>query len=87
MGQYVSTLNHALPQEYTETLREVQDKAPARPFSELRSVVERELGRPLSQVFRRVDEEAIAAASIAQVHYAETVDGRAVALKVQYPKL
>jgi predicted unusual protein kinase regulating ubiquinone biosynthesis (AarF/ABC1/UbiB family) len=32
LGQYISTLNYALPKEYTETLAAVQDRAKTRPF-------------------------------------------------------
>ncbi len=48
-------------------------------------VVEEELGQPPERLFARWDPEPIAAASIGQVHRAITHDGRAVAVKVQYP--
>src|SRR5690348_946209 len=48
-------------------------------------VVEEELGAPPDRVFARWDPRPIAAASIGQVHRAVTLDGRAVAVKVQYP--
>jgi predicted unusual protein kinase regulating ubiquinone biosynthesis (AarF/ABC1/UbiB family) len=48
-------------------------------------VVTEELGLPPERAFARWDPEPIAAASIGQVHRAITLDGRAVAVKVQYP--
>jgi predicted unusual protein kinase regulating ubiquinone biosynthesis (AarF/ABC1/UbiB family) len=48
-------------------------------------VIEQELDEPLREVFSDFDEEPIAAASIGQVYRATLQDGRAVAVKVQYP--
>jgi predicted unusual protein kinase regulating ubiquinone biosynthesis (AarF/ABC1/UbiB family) len=49
------------------------------------SVIAEELGAPPERLFARWDPDPIAAASIGQVHRAITADGRAVAVKVQYP--
>jgi predicted unusual protein kinase regulating ubiquinone biosynthesis (AarF/ABC1/UbiB family) len=50
-----------------------------------REVLERELGRRTESVFAELDWEPLAAASVGQVHAARLHDGRAVAVKIQYP--
>lgn len=59
--------------------------APPMPAATARAVLERELGRPVSQLFASVESEPIAAASIGQVHRAAMLDGTPVAVKIQYP--
>src|SRR5205823_13963179 len=59
--------------------------APKVRFSDMKKVIEDELDEPVEEVFDEFDEEPIAAASIGQVYRARLSDGRAVAVKVQYP--
>jgi predicted unusual protein kinase regulating ubiquinone biosynthesis (AarF/ABC1/UbiB family) len=51
----------------------------------MRKVIEQELDDPLDDVFEEFDEDPIASASIGQVYRATLLDGRRVAVKVQYP--
>ena len=90
VGQVMSFLDVGLvPEEYREEfqrkLGELRDAAPTVGFKDMRRVIEDELGERLQDVFGDFDQEPIAAASIGQVYRAQLLDGREVAVKVQYP--
>jgi predicted unusual protein kinase regulating ubiquinone biosynthesis (AarF/ABC1/UbiB family) len=90
VGQVMSFLDVGLvPEEYREEfqrkLAELRDAAPTVTFKDMRKVIEEELDDPIDEVFDSFEEEPIAAASIGQVYRATLLDGRRVAVKVQYP--
>jgi ubiquinone biosynthesis protein len=85
LGQLLSTRPDLLPSSYIDALSTLQSNVPAVPWSEVQPVLQRSLNRPLEEVFRQVQPDAIAAGSIAQVHRATLLDGREVALKIQRP--
>ncbi len=85
LGQFLSMRPDLLPAAYIEQLGTLRNQVPALPFALIQEVVEADLGAGLDACFERVEEEAVAAASLAQVHRAWGHDGQAYALKVQVP--
>ncbi len=85
LGQALSTRADLVGEEVAGDLALLQDDL--KPFSsaQARAAIEEEFGKPLTALFSGFNEVPVAAASIAQVHFATTTDGRDVAVKILRP--
>jgi len=85
MGQVLSVVGTFLPAAFGDALEKLQDQVPPRPFSEIEGRLREAFGADPLARFGSFEREALAAASLAQVHRATTRDGRAIAVKILYP--
>jgi ubiquinone biosynthesis protein len=87
LGQLMSTRADIFPPEYIEEFRKLQDRVPPIPFPKIKEVIERELKRPIDEIFTEYEPEPFAAASVAQVHHATLPSGEKVVVKVIRPAI
>lgn len=86
-GQILSTRRDLLAHHYAEELSLLQDAVPPFDSQTARTIVEAELGATIDTVFSSFSTDAMASASVAQVHSATLHDGSEVCVKVLRPDI
>ncbi|CDO27588.1 ABC transporter ATP-binding protein [Mycobacterium vulneris] len=89
VGQALSVMEAAIPEQYgkpyREALTKLQREAPPLPAAKVHRMLDAQLGTKWRDRFTSFDDTPVASASIGQVHKAVWSDGREVAVKIQYP--
>ena len=87
LGQALSTRADLIGPDMSRSLAQLQDRLPPFPGAVARRLVATQSGRPLEKSFASFEDDAVAAASMAQVHRATLCDGRDVAVKLLRPNI
>ena len=87
VAQLMATIPEALPPEYAEELQKLQSEAPPMGWTFVKRRMQSELGPGWESRFHSFDKTPAAAASLGQVHRAMSLDGKPLAVKLQYPDM
>ncbi|NTU63352.1 MAG: AarF/ABC1/UbiB kinase family protein [Chloroflexi bacterium] len=85
LGQFFASRVDILPKEIIDELSSLQDEVPAEAFDDIRAALERELNRPIGEIFSTINPVPTAAASLGQVHHVVLKSGERAIVKVQRP--
>jgi predicted unusual protein kinase regulating ubiquinone biosynthesis (AarF/ABC1/UbiB family) len=84
LGQLLSVRPDVIPQPYIDEFAKLQDEVPAAPFEQVKPTIEKDLGKPIPEVFDSFDASAVTGASLGQVYRAR-YKGDDVVVKVNRP--
>lgn len=87
LGQALSTRPDLVGEDIATDLTQLQDNIPPFDSKQAIAIIEREFGKQIMEVFPYFEQQPVAAASIAQVHFARTSTGEEVAVKVLRPNI
>ena len=87
LGQILATRPDFVPEPYISEFRKLQDAVTPFATSEARQIIEKELGKPIGELFSEFPDQPFASGSIAQVYAARLAGGSAVVVKVRRPNI
>ena len=87
LGQVLSTRPDLIPLEFCHELEKLQNEVPAFAYEKVKEQIEKELKTPIDKLFSSFSVDPVAAASLSQVHLAESKKGEKLAVKVQRPDI
>jgi ubiquinone biosynthesis protein len=87
LAQVLSSRPDLITTQFADEFKKLQDEVPPFPAQEAKAIIEEEIKLPLNKMFSYFGDSPLAAASIAQVHRAELLDGSDVVVKVQRPDI
>lgn len=85
LGQILALREDILPPAVTKELNNLLDRLPRIPYPDIEAIIEQDLGKPIGDSFKYINEKPIGTASIAQTHLATTIKDERVVLKVVKP--
>jgi predicted unusual protein kinase regulating ubiquinone biosynthesis (AarF/ABC1/UbiB family) len=85
LGQFFASRVDILPKDIIDVLSSLQDEVPPESFEDIRAALERELNRPIGDIFTSINPTPTAAASLGQVHHVVLKSGERAIVKVQRP--
>ena len=87
LGQSLSTRPDLIGDGLAEELSKLQDRLPPFSGAVAKQIIENELGKKTTELFKTFDDQPYAAASISQVHFAKDMEGNEVAVKILRPNV
>lgn len=85
LAQILANRPDIIPEEYQHEFEKLQSQVAPFPTEEAKKIIERELKKPIEEIFLEFSEKPLGSASIGQVHLAKLADGQEVVVKVQRP--
>ncbi|RKX24685.1 MAG: ubiquinone biosynthesis protein UbiB [Candidatus Zixiibacteriota bacterium] len=87
LAQILSMRPDLVPPDVAAELQKLQDEVSPFSYEDVRNIIKEELKQELETAFSHIDEQPLAAASIAQVHRATLHDGKQIIIKIQRPDI
>ncbi|CAM9613787.1 unnamed protein product [Ectocarpus sp. 13 AM-2016] len=85
VGQFIASSPTLFPADYVKEFQKCLDQTDSIPWSTMRPIIEKDLGKRVTEVFSSINTVPLASASIAQVYAATLKTGEDVVIKVQKP--